>query len=327
LVGLQCGELNFEVQNFWTMIEGRPHVDFEANVVQFKVGGVKSKGLNVALVDKDSINNPLAGVELFIGAKDEPVIHISESLGAEPVKFVDISASPVFPAQDNVLADAWIKVEGDTVSVGTGKVGESSEKELISYTLTNSVTINRAILSYGYGDLECKPFENFYMNVNAEGKTFESVPGAMVDPDYVIYTNRDGQNGNLGPYTWVRSMVPDYMNDATIVGLQSVIRFEAQEEINIQGFGILYYVSPCHEHDLGYFCATADQQLEALGFRLRDERMQVKGNGSNNAKNSIYSKILHGDSFTIKNVNTNTDDNSDLITALYWKPTLDPTKE
>jgi len=138
-------------------VSGKAHVDNPENgLYSFSLEGGANASVNVALVnsgvavDDSSFN----GLDVFIGSDSEPVIHISESLDSAPVAFADISDNKIF--HSDTFTHVYIKVTGSIIEVGKGIYGESSAISLLSYTLSASQNIDKAVFSYGYGDYVCE---------------------------------------------------------------------------------------------------------------------------------------------------------------------------
>jgi hypothetical protein len=162
--GLVCGDYSVSFSHYYEQIGSRLHIDHpDSGVYRFKVrGSASGDGINIALVDKATVETTLAGVEVFIGGSVEPVIHVASSLGAEPSNFVDISATPAII--DGEYTNLYVKVDGNTVSVGKSTESRNENKdlqyddsELFTHTFDSLPTINRAVFTFGYGDLQCEP--------------------------------------------------------------------------------------------------------------------------------------------------------------------------
>jgi len=160
-VGLSCSKDNVDINiyHFWSDINARAHINApENNVYQFSLQGGAEASLNIALVDSANIvEESLEGVEIFIGGAAEPVIHVSSCMGCEPEAFADISSTPVFV--EHKFTHVWIKVDGSYIEVGRGKYGKADQESLLVHTFDSSPVMDRAIFTYGYGDLECIPLE------------------------------------------------------------------------------------------------------------------------------------------------------------------------
>lgn len=162
VAGFTCDDIpELVFDNFWHDYQGRTHVDFEDNVMQFSVKGGDNSNINILLADKDELasvdqlSKNDDAYELFIGGANEPLIHSSTCLGCKPDadSIVDISGFPfIVPHKYNNI---WIKVEGTVVKVGNG---DPATNEGLAYTRDfggSAKNINRAIFTYGYGDIEC----------------------------------------------------------------------------------------------------------------------------------------------------------------------------
>jgi len=160
--GLACGGTSINMDHHWENIESRMHVDFPVeNQINFQVhGGPNSQGMNIALVDKDNLDDAnSAGLELFIGASSEPVIHLSTCIGCTPFIYENIAETPLIV--EGKSTRGWVKINGNTVSVGTGGVAQDNdesddvETEIFSTTVDNIPFINRAVFAHGFDDVDC----------------------------------------------------------------------------------------------------------------------------------------------------------------------------
>lgn len=160
--GITCDDVpELVFDNFWHDYKGRTHVDLEDGVIQFSVKGGANSNINILLADKNELENVEqlskndSAYELFIGGANEPLIHSSTCLGCAPDadSIVDISGFPFIV--DHKYNNIWIKVEGTVLKVGNGDAADESG---LAYTRDfggDAKDINRAIFTYGYGDIEC----------------------------------------------------------------------------------------------------------------------------------------------------------------------------
>lgn len=174
-VGLRCGDFSVDFKQYLSHIGNRLHVDHPTDgAYRFRVrGGASGDGINIALIDKNNAmeaetgntNENLQGAEIFIGGSSEPVVHMASSLGGEPAAFEDISEAPLIV--HNQYTDVYVKVEGSTITVGTSNVSFDDDKQkiytdedVLSHTFSELPEINRAVFTFGYGDLECEKIES-----------------------------------------------------------------------------------------------------------------------------------------------------------------------
>lgn len=107
----------------------------------------------------------MGGVEIFIGGSTEPIIHMASAMGEEPAAFKDISDNQVIV--HNQYKDLYVKVDGNTVTVGSSTVTRDDNKDkvyadspILSHEFDFIPAVNRAVFTFGYGDLECEPIES-----------------------------------------------------------------------------------------------------------------------------------------------------------------------
>jgi len=232
--GLACGGTSINMDHHWENIDSRMHVDFPVeNQINFQVhGGPNSQGMNIALVDKDNLDDAnSAGLELFIGASSEPVIHLSTCIGCAPFIYENIAEKPLIV--EGKSTRGWVKINGNTVSVGTGGValdGDESddvETEIFSTTVDNIPTINRAVFAHGFDDVDCHviPEINATAEPTAEPTAAPSPAtinllnynGVMTESAYtpttLIWSDRD--------YVFSGDSFPFMTSDANIIQLEA----------------------------------------------------------------------------------------------------------
>lgn len=160
-VQLSCADMpDLQFETFWSDVKGRLHVDLnDDNVIEFKVKG--GQGVNILLVNKETLPDEVTesyadAYEMFIGGEQEPVVYSAGCAGCAPDdnEIVDISANPLVVS--DAYTSVWIQVEGTVVKVGEGNY--SAEKTGLIYEADMDGAekgIDRAVFTYGYGDLEC----------------------------------------------------------------------------------------------------------------------------------------------------------------------------
>jgi hypothetical protein len=159
-IGLSCGDIpEVRFESLWSNINGRTHVDVVDGRVAFEVTG-RGGGINIIFVNSadlpasGDLTEATAGVELFIGGSNESVIHASSCLGCAP------SSDAITPLVNDVIAAGafsglYVTINGSTISVFTGKFGDASSAQVFEYDFGTTLSVDRAIFSHGYGDLEC----------------------------------------------------------------------------------------------------------------------------------------------------------------------------
>jgi hypothetical protein len=164
-VDITCSNIpEVEFEEYFNDAAGRANVDLTDGMVKFSVkGSGASSGVNLMLVNGATVDALPAGAgltenfpgyEIYIGSDDEPIIHVSSCLGCAPEKIVDVSAVPVISSTS--FTKVWMSVTGSTITIGRGDVADNDV--LINQTMSGGVlNVDRAIFTYGYGDLECVP--------------------------------------------------------------------------------------------------------------------------------------------------------------------------
>lgn len=153
-VGLRCNDVTININHYWQEIGKKAHVEDPGDgVYRLSVKGGARASVNIALTDKNATGEQFSGVDVFIGSDDEPVVHISEDVLSAPLAFASIADDRIFNADS--FTEVWIKVDGDTVSVGKGAYNAQSTP-ILSHTLSSSKVMNKAVVTYGYGDYECE---------------------------------------------------------------------------------------------------------------------------------------------------------------------------
>lgn len=196
---ITCNDIpEVQFEQFWENLNGRHHVALnDDGVVQFSVKGGIGSGINIMLVNGGTLPTQITesftdAYDMYIGGNDEPVIHASESIGTAPLadNIVDISADPFIVESE--FTDMWLKVVSQTLTVGKGIWVNGASAVFTAEFTGGDKSIDEAIFSYGYGDLECvdppPEYNIVFVETGYKGKTMPdwNVAGYKFQADYSV---------------------------------------------------------------------------------------------------------------------------------------------
>lgn len=322
-VHLRCSDIpDFKFNDFWKDVNGRHHVDFDANgVLEFQVQG--EVGINILLANKAQLpNDPTEdtanALEMFIGGKAEPVIYAAPCAGCAPDQdsIVGIAEFPLIIADQ--YTDVWIKTENGVVKVGRGpyvndSTGLAFTKDFGSDAA--SIGIDEAVFNFGYGDIECAPDIGQPTNAPTEWRM------------HLHFTpQQDIEEINLENYVYPFS---DNSID-NVKGFPAQLRFNAKvfktteskpagTTNYLYGKGTVVYLlkqGDCTTDNTETSCAGMDTLLTESGFEKRSGIVKIGTSSASFTAYEIYTKFLNMEAVEITNSNTV----EDQIGVWLWMP-------
>lgn len=158
---LACKDASkIEFSTYYHTENGHFHVplDTQSKGVDFSVSG--PDGVNIAMLPEgvgldDLTQGYTAGYEIYLGAEEEPFVHISNKFGDTPDAVAHLTGQQDIPNAFDAKRDFSIIVDGTSVTVYQGHSHKEDKVALVSFDSGVDKTITNAIFSYGYGDLEC----------------------------------------------------------------------------------------------------------------------------------------------------------------------------
>lgn len=157
---LECADANeITFATYYNVVATNYHIplDSQNNAIDFSARGPDP--INMALLPSgtnpsDVSEGYTGGYEIFIGDWDEPYAHVSGTFGGVPDAIANLHDEKTITTKE--MRDYSVAISGSIVTIYYGHSHESTKEVLLTHDFGTEKAIGFGLVSYGYGDLECK---------------------------------------------------------------------------------------------------------------------------------------------------------------------------